>query len=153
MFGPRTDIERIFDKLFSSPIPSQPNSNFNFETKTLVEKPISNLLRGNENTSNADIAKEDDGTRATIPVPGVSKENITVKVKDKERVVVNAKVDEKYSDENRYTRNVRDIETSFVVPHSFEQEEIEVKHENGVLEIFIPSHDEPEEDNDYIVEF
>lgn len=150
MFGPRTNFEGIFDNLFKTT--SQP-ANFNYETKTIVERPISNLLRGDQESSHVDIVKDDSGTRATIPVPGVSKENITVKVKDKERIVVNAKVEEKYSDENRHTRSVRDIETSFVVPHSFEQEEIEVKHENGVLEIFVPSQDEPDEDNEYTVEF
>lgn len=147
MFGRRRDYERIFDGFFNS----TPNNPVNYSSTTITERPIENSFFGS--SSSAVVVKEENGTRATITLPGVKKENITIKVSNKKRIVVDARIDEKYEKKTHKNHDVKNVNTSFDVPHSFEQEKIEVTLENGVLEIFIPANEKQETDNDYVVKF
>lgn len=130
LFGNESFVDNLMDDFFD--IASRP-----IRSAVPAEKPI-----------RSDIVEKDDCYEISMSVPGVSKENIEVELKDG-YLKVTAKTDgsdetEEKSENVRYIRRERYSGTAsrtFRVNEYVTQEDISAKHENGILTIRVAKID------------
>jgi HSP20 family protein len=89
-----------------------------------------------------DVVETADEVLCHIEVPGLSRDDLEIRVEDKTVIVSGEK---KYSLENDEKEGFRSIERrygrferSFTLPHTVDTNNVRARHENGVLTIVLP---------------
>ena len=117
----------FFDKAFSD----WSNSNYSLTNTTL---PATN------------IQESQDEFLVTMAVPGMSKKDFKIDLKDNVLTISSEKKDEKKEEQENYTRreySYQSFSRAFTLPQNVvNDEKIEAKYENGELRITIPKKEE-----------
>ena len=96
-------------------------------------------------TPAADIAEHNDGFTLTLDVPGLDKDQLSVKVNEGILTVSGERTREKAEDNNHYNyyeRPTGPFERSFRLPDYIDSEHITAENENGVLTLSLPKKEE-----------
>ncbi len=90
----------------------------------------------------ADIEETDTGYTVTAEMPGITKENIEVKLSDDNTVEISGKSSsEKKETKGKYIRQERsrtDFYRRFMLEHEVDADKVEAKVENGILTLTLP---------------
>lgn len=87
----------------------------------------------------ADISETDKLYKVEIDVPGLKREDLSIEVKNHELVVTGKRHRvQDHPPAGSFERLFGAFERRFALPQGTEADQIEAKHENGVLEISIP---------------
>jgi HSP20 family protein len=93
-----------------------------------------------------DIQEADREYNVTVDLPGVTKEDIEVKVTEDNTIEITGKRNEKKEERGtnylRQERSSYDFHRSFSLPEEIDAEKVEAKVENGVLYLRLPKKDE-----------
>lgn len=131
--SPFEEIERFFDEVMRRPF-------------SLLSSIMPRLRMEPEVLSPAvDIYEEDDDLVVKAELPGISKEDIEVKVTDDYITISGEKKREEKvekKDYYRYERSYGSFSRTFRLPVDVQTEKAKAKFENGVLEIRIPKTEE-----------
>ena len=87
-----------------------------------------------------DIKELDDGYQFKFDIPGMSKEDIHIELKDSVLSVSGERKSEQESDKNGYhhvERSYGKFQRSFQLPSGADMEKVKAQYESGVLDIFI----------------
>jgi len=97
------------------------------------------------------IAENKDGFRIEVAAPGLNKEDFHINI-DKRVLVISSEKETKSeskdeNDEKYYRREFGyfSFKRSFSLPEYADTDNIKATHENGVLNVFIPKHEETKE--------
>ncbi len=87
-----------------------------------------------------DVQENEQAYVMTMDMPGVSKEDIQIKMEGNLLIVEAEKQSEKNieGEQEGYSRRYRHYQQSFTLPATVSSDKIEAHYENGVLELFIP---------------
>lgn len=88
-----------------------------------------------------DVKEEDGNLLVEADLPGISKENVAVKVKDNQLMITGQeKKEEEEESENYYRRerSKRGLQRTITLPEDVKGEEAEAEMEDGVLRVTIP---------------
>lgn len=100
-----------------------------------------NLLKGLSaglNIPAVNIKEEDDKFLVTLAVPGLKKEDCTIKVENGMLTISSSKQDEKKEEKGKYSRyeyNMSAFSRSFSIPENVNTDEVKAKCENGELRV------------------
>lgn len=123
VFGPRSGIERFFDRFF---LDAEDQDRFG-----LAWAPVT------------DVREDDDGLHVNIELPGMTTKDVSVTVEDGVLTISGEKKQEKEEGdagsnyhlvERRYGR----FERNFRLPSSVNADKVKAKFDNGVLNIEVP---------------
>lgn len=92
-----------------------------------------------------DIFESDDGIVIQVDLPGVTKENVSVEVKENVLTIQGERVADTATSEEKYYRRERTcgfFQRSFTLRESIPPDKIKASFKNGVLKIEIPKPDE-----------
>lgn len=94
-----------------------------------------------------DVKETSEHFLLSFDLPGVKKEDLSIKVKDNSLVLTGERRRENLSDENQNTvwhgRSFGRFERVFSLPNTVNLEKIEAHHQDGVLNLVIPKVAEP----------
>ena len=96
-------------------------------------------------TPDTDITENNDGFTLTLDLPGLGKDEVSVKVNDGILTVSGERTREEAEDQNHYhhyERPTGPFERSFRLPDYIDSEHITAKNENGVLTLSLPKKEE-----------
>lgn len=79
------------------------------------------------------VIKDETEYKLFISVPGLTKDDLKISIKDSEMLITFAKDDE---NENHYF--VKNFTKKYIIPEDVKEHEIEARVENGVLSVFLP---------------
>ncbi len=114
------------------------------EIGSKVNRMFDELVRGKEGAKGYPVAADVWETREEmvfeIDVPGFSKTDFSVQIRDNALVVSGKRVRTAEADTTVHIkeRSFGEFERTFVIPGSVDQERIKAKYENGVLRITLP---------------
>ena len=100
-----------------------------------------------------DIVENENDYAITVDVPGFSKEDLNVSLKDGYLTIKAEKSADKNEDEKNYIRRERvysSTSRSFYVGDKIKQEDVKAKFENNELHILIPKKEEKKEETNTI---
>jgi HSP20 family molecular chaperone IbpA len=132
----------LFDDVFRGPWFD--DRNFKNAEKKLYGHNAKNMM-------STDIKETDGGYEMIIDLPGINKDDVTVKLEDGYLTITaskglergtsddEAKKDDRYIRRERYSGN---IERSFYVGENLTQEDIKAKFKDGILTLDIPKKDQ-----------
>jgi HSP20 family protein len=106
---------------------------------------------------NVDISEDDKSIFINVELPGLNKEDVKIKVKDDNVLVISGekKREEKTEDENhsviRIERSYGEFSRSFSLPDNANNESIAAKFDNGVLHLTIEKK-EPEKPKEKLID-
>ena len=92
-----------------------------------------------------DISEEDTAVLLTAELPGVSKDDVKVELKDGVLTLSGEKKSEHKEEKNGFYRSERvygSFTRSFTVPETLDAEKIEAEYANGVLRLTLPKRPE-----------
>ena len=92
-----------------------------------------------------DITETDHGYDVRVELPGVSKDDINISVRDRYLTIKGEKRLEKVDDTNNYQRSERQygsFERTFTLPHKVETDNITSVYKDGVLTLSVPKPEE-----------
>ena len=114
------------------------------EIGSKVNRMFDELVRGKEGTKGYPVASDVWETREEmifeLDVPGFSKSDFSVQIRDNALVVAGTRTRLTEADSKFHTkeRSFGEFERSFVIPGNVDQSRIKAKYENGVLRISLP---------------
>lgn len=79
------------------------------------------------------VIKDETEYKLFISVPGLTKDDLKISIKDSEMLITFTKDDDK---ENHYF--VKNFTKKYIIPEDVKEQEIEARVENGVLSVFLP---------------
>lgn len=94
---------------------------------------------------NVDISESDDAFEVIAEIPGMSKDDIKISIKENVLTLTGEKKQEEKTDKKNYHRVERmygQFQRSFRLPNSVKSDDIKAKYQNGVLSITIPKAEE-----------
>ncbi|OGU57907.1 MAG: hypothetical protein A2X64_02155 [Ignavibacteria bacterium GWF2_33_9] len=106
---------------------------------------------------NVDISENEKSIFINMELPGLSKEDVTIKIKDDDMLVINGekKKEVKTEDEKhsviRVERSFGEFSRSFRLPDNANKESISAKFDNGVLHLVIEKK-EPELPKEHLID-
>jgi len=127
LFSMQNEINRIFDRFF---------------THGIVED---NDLRAGDWYPNVEVTESDDSYTLKAELPGVSKNDVKITLKDNSVTIRGEKKKEqreKTKDTFRSERHFGIFQRTFSLPSSVREDKIEANFENGVLTVEIPKAEE-----------
>ena len=107
------------------------------------------LSEGNTSTFKSDLSpitnvrEEKDYFEISLDIPGISKEDIKVELKENILSITGERKSKYKDDQGEFISQGR-FERSFSLPKSVDVENIEVSHSNGVLDVLLPKQIKPE---------
>lgn len=109
-----------------------------------VEKIFDVFHKGETFAPFCDITEEEKSFRLCLDVPGISKNDLDIEVKDKTLVISGERKKEVQAETSSLLRSERKygkFSRSFNLPQNVNSELIEARFENGVLEITLPKEE------------
>jgi len=121
MLGFRNEVDQLFDSFFNTPVEK--------ETGIAVFNPAVEI---------EEKAKE---FLITIELPGIKKEEVSIKIKDSLLSISGEKKQEKKTEEKNYHRTERiygSFQRTFRLPEYADQDNIAAEYKDGILNVSIP---------------
>lgn len=119
-----SDVERAFDDIWRSPRPG-------LATARMPESFLPSV----------DMQESKDMFLVSVDLPGVDQKDIRIDVQDGRLTVSGERTRQSETEEGlfrRFEKSYGKFERSFQLPQNVNEEKIQARHENGVLEILIP---------------
>ncbi len=94
---------------------------------------------------NIDISESEEVFEVVAEIPGMSKEDIKISIKENVLTLTGEKKQEEKTDKKNFHRAERmygQFQRSFQLPNTVKSDDIKAKYENGVLNITIPKAEE-----------
>lgn len=89
-----------------------------------------------------EISEADDHYSLSMDIPGMRQEDIKIEVHNNTLVISGERKREKAADKNervqRYERSYGSFKRSFTLPTTVQDDKIEARYENGVLDLYLP---------------
>ncbi|MCC2679440.1 MAG: hypothetical protein K0R29_2016 [Pseudobdellovibrio sp.] len=89
-----------------------------------------------------EISEADDHYSLSMDLPGMRQEDIKIEVHNNNLVISGERKREKSTDKNekvqRYERSYGSFKRSFTLPTTVQDDKIEARYENGVLDLYLP---------------
>ena len=127
----------------------QPTTNIFEEIDSLINSaavpfPVINRITNSGRIGGVAMKEDGDNIQVTVDLPGVAKEDVSVKVNDG---VLTISAERKRSELQEHEHWIRNeisygkIERTINLPYSVDVEKVTALHENGVLRIMLPKHE------------
>ncbi|MBL7066360.1 MAG: Hsp20/alpha crystallin family protein [Candidatus Marinimicrobia bacterium] len=121
MLGFRNEIDQLFNSCFNTPVKE--------ETTIATFAPA------------VDIEEKDKEFRITIELPGIKKEEVSIKIKDNLLTITGDKKKGKKTEDENYHRTERiygSFQRTFRLPEYADQDNIAAEYKDGILIVSIP---------------
>ncbi|KMQ51758.1 Heat shock protein Hsp20 [Chitinispirillum alkaliphilum] len=127
---------------YSAPVNTLSDWIDNFFADTGFESPNRQLAKGT--WPRVDVSEDEENYRLHADLPGMDKKDINIRIENGVLYMEGEKKEEVKREKGRYThleRNFGKFSRSFTLPEEIDQERIEGKMENGVLELVLPKNE------------
>lgn len=139
MKAPRILGENLFDDFFNDffDFPAFPDKAMRKAEKELYGHHAANMMK-------TDVKEKDDHYEVDIDLPGFSKDELSLELRDGYLIIRAAKglnKDEQEKETGKFVRRERYVGSmtrSFFVGEELKEEDIHAKYENGVLQLSVP---------------
>ncbi len=105
------------------------------------------MEKANTTSPAINIAETDTDYKVEIAVPGMTKDDFSIRIEDNDQLVVSMEKKQENTEENKKGRYLRrefsysQFQQNMILPDNVEKDKIEAKVENGILTIDIPKKD------------
>jgi len=116
-----------------------------FMNDDLFDWTFRNFSETNTTLPSVNIKETNDGFVLEMAAPGLDKNDFKLEVKDHVLSISSEKVGEELKEGEEFTHKEYSYQSfvrSFTLPDNVEEDKIEAKYENGILNVFIPKKEE-----------
>ena len=111
---------------------------------TVVPFPLINKMSSPGRIGGVSMKENGDTVQVTVDLPGVAKQDVAVKVHDGVLSISAERNQPELQEQEQWIRNeiaYGKIERTINLPYSVDVEKVSASHENGVLKISLPKHE------------